>query len=78
MKKYDLMKTKSPPLRTMDRNLMFSQRNNPYCDLLKISAAKINFFYEYTKCFKRNLYFCGKITKIADYEEDSWPRFRHK
>ena len=47
----------------MDQDLMFSQRNNPYCDLLKISDAKINFFYDCTKCFKRNLYFCGKITK---------------
>ena len=62
---------KSPPLRTMDKDLMFSQRNNPYCDLLKISAAKINFFFDSTKCFKRNLYICSKITKNAkNYEEN--------
>ena len=47
----------------MDQDLMFSQRNNPYCDLLKISAAKIKFFYENTKEFKRNLYFCSEIIK---------------
>jgi len=62
----------------MGQDLMFSQRNNPYCDLLKISGAKINFFYECTKCFKRNLYFCAKITKNVNHEEDSWIRFRHK
>ena len=33
----ELLNNKSPPLRTMDWDLMFSQRNNPYCDLLKIS-----------------------------------------
>ena len=49
----------------MDWDLMFSQRNNPYCDLLKISAAKINILSDITKYFKRNLYFCGKITKKA-------------
>jgi len=25
-------------------NLMFSQRNNPYCDLLKFHTAKIDIF----------------------------------
>lgn len=45
---------------------MFSQRNNPYCDLLKISAAKLNFFPECAKLFKRNLYFCGIITKNTE------------
>ena len=38
-KKRRFRKTK-PPL------LMFSQRNNPYCELLQISAAKIRFFLE--------------------------------
>ena len=42
---------------------MFSQRNNPYCDLLKISAAKIKFLVESAKCFERILYFCDRITK---------------
>ncbi len=44
-------------------NLMFSQRNNPYCDLLKISAAKLRFFYKSTKYFAENLYLWGKIIK---------------
>ena len=44
---------------------MFSQRNNPYCDLLIISGAKIKNFYESTKCFKSFLYFCQQITKNA-------------
>ena len=56
----------------MDQDLMFSQRNNPYCDLLKISAANLKIFQINTKLFKRNLYFCGKITKNDRYEEDSW------
>ena len=32
-------------------DLMFSQRNNPYCDLLKISAAKVRIFSEPTNFF---------------------------
>ena len=36
-------------------NLMFSQRTNPYCDLLKISAAKVRFFHKSTKYFAENL-----------------------
>ena len=47
-KKRRFRKTK-PPL------LMFSQRNNPYCELLQISAAKIRFFSKPHKLFK---YFC--------------------
>ena len=47
----------------MDKDLMFSQRNNPYCDLLKISNAKINFFFKNTKSFEINMYFCSKLTK---------------
>ena len=35
----------------MDKDLMFSQRNNPYCDLLKISTAKIKFFFDNAKYF---------------------------
>ena len=31
---------------------MFSQRNNPYCDSLKISFAKIHFFFEITSFFE--------------------------
>ena len=50
----------------MNRNLMFSQRNNPYCDLLKISAAKIKNYLESAKEFKSFLYFCGKITKNTE------------
>ena len=62
----------------MDRDLMFSQRNNPYCDLLKISAAKLNFFCENTKCFRLFLYICGKITKNIKHEEDFRTGFRHE
>ena len=29
--------------------LMFSQRNNPYCELLQICTAKILWFFEITK-----------------------------
>ena len=32
-------------------NLMFTQRNNPYCDLLKISDANIYFFINSSKLF---------------------------
>ena len=42
----------------MDKDLMFSQRNNPYCDLLKISSTKILFLFERTKYLRRNSYFC--------------------
>ncbi len=35
-----VIKTKNPPLRTMDQDLMFSQRNNPYCDLLILVSAR--------------------------------------
>ena len=61
----------------MDRDLMFSQRNNPYCDLLKISAAKLNFFHESTKYLKIYLYICGKITKNTKHEEDFRTGLRH-
>ena len=44
-KKRRFRRTK-PPL------LMFSQRNNPYCELLQISAAKIQFFSKPHKLFK--------------------------
>ena len=32
---------KKPAVEGRRANLMFSQRNNPYCDLLKILSAKI-------------------------------------
>ena len=32
---------------------MFSQRNNPYCDLLKISAAKVIYLFELTKYLQK-------------------------
>ena len=35
---------------------MFSQRNNPYCELLQISAAKIQLFSEIAKIFR---FFCN-------------------
>ena len=61
----------------MDKDLMFSQRNNPYCDLLTISVAKIKIFRERTKYLKRKLYFCGIILKYYYYEKDSWFGFRY-
>ena len=36
-------------------NLMFSQRNNPYCDLLKISVAKLYILIDIYKLF---VFFC--------------------
>jgi hypothetical protein len=50
---------------------MFSQRNNPYCDLLKISGAKIKFFFEIPKNIRRILYFWGKIV-IDEPDEDDY------
>ena len=47
----------------MDRDLMFSQRNNPYCDLLKISGAKVNFFCEIIQSVRVYLYICAEIVK---------------
>ncbi len=38
---------KIPPIKD-EGNLMFSQRNNPYCDLLQISTAKIEKLSELT------------------------------
>ncbi len=56
-KKRRFRKTK-PPL------LMFSQRNNPYCELLQISAAKIRFFSKPHKLFKDFCTFGCKKKKI--------------
>lgn len=36
-----LLGRKMPAVEGRRANLMFSQRNNPYCDLLKILSAKI-------------------------------------
>ena len=41
----------------MDKDLMFSQRNNPYCDLLKIISTKILFSFENTKYLEEILIF---------------------
>ena len=49
-KSNDSIRRTKPPL------LMFSQRNNPYCELLQISAAKIQFFSKPHKLFKVFLY----------------------
>ena len=38
-----VIRKKTPPLRTKDHNLLFSQRNNPYCNLQKDSVVKVNF-----------------------------------
>lgn len=39
----------------MDKGLMFSQRNNPYCELLKISTAKLIIFDETANKFQIKL-----------------------
>ena len=51
----DSVRRTKPPL------LMFSQRNNPYCELLQISAAKIQFFSKPHKLFK--VFFVPLATK---------------
>ena len=40
---------------------MFTQRNNPYCDLLKISVAKILYFLVIRKFYRIFLLFLQKI-----------------
>ena len=40
-------------------NLMFAQRNNPYCDLLKISVAKLYILIDIYKLFVFFLYICA-------------------
>ena len=71
-KKRRFRKTK-PPL------LMFSQRNNPYCELLQISAAKIRFFLETAQTFQRFLYlWLQKEENHTTDEENTRFGFRHK
>ena len=43
---------------------MFSQRNNPYCELLKTCTAKIDLFHE-NKCI-----FCKKMTLRKKFDSD--------
>ena len=41
---------KNPPLKD-DGNLMFSQRNNPYCDLLENYVANLQIYFCKRKTF---------------------------
>ena len=73
MFRININKKKSTVKGRWTKNLMFSQRNNPYCDLLKISDAKIIFFLDIAKSFSGKLYFCGRNINTNNYEKDSWP-----
>ena len=44
-----------------ERDLMFSQRNNPYCDLLKILLQKYKFSPKHANFFAVILYICRNI-----------------
>ncbi|MBD5392598.1 hypothetical protein HDR65_03575 [bacterium] len=59
--KKELEKNKKSPVKGRGINLMFSQRNNPYCDSLHFSVAKIGRFSQMAKsirvCF-RVVIFC--------------------
>ena len=57
-------------------NLMFTQRNNPYCDLLKISYANIYFFINSSKLFLIFFIYLPKITRYTN-EENNRTRFRY-
>ena len=45
---------KNAPVKGREQNLMFSQRNNPYCELHKISDAKIGIFIYICKYLRKN------------------------
>ena len=46
---------------------MFSQRNNPYCDLLQNCEAKIHIFFDKSK---KTINFTEKFEKTNYYEKD--------
>lgn len=54
---------------------MFSQRNNPYCDLLQISGTKIVFFFIIMSVYGKILIYLRIIIKHVKYEEDIGIRF---
>ncbi len=49
---------------------MFTQRNNPYCDLLKISVAKILYFLVIRKFYRIFLLFLQKISNLHNHEKN--------
>ena len=56
---------KNPPLKD-DGNLMFSQRNNPYCDLLENYVANLQIYVYKRKTFSDFLLFLQKhMTKTS-------------
>ena len=56
---------KNPPLKD-DGNLMFSQRNNPYCDLLENYVANLQIYFCKRKTFPDFLLFLQKhMTKTS-------------
>ena len=66
--------TKNPLLRATGKNLMFSQRNNPYCDSLENSDANImknsifqldNQFFNYNCNDKQNY-------QLNNHEKHTW------
>ena len=53
----DKIWTKKDEATEIAPNLMFSQRNNPYCELLHILCCKSTTFLEHANIFRIILYF---------------------
>jgi hypothetical protein len=57
---------KSPPIKDDGQEPKWSQRNNPYCDLLKNSLRIYNFFYYYAIISKNICRFEEKFKKRTE------------
>ncbi len=57
---------------------MFSQRNNPYCDLLQFRYYKYSRYNSYQEDFLYLFSIFEKMNKKIGYEKDIGSRFRNK